>query len=111
MQRIKKYKILITGVAGFIGSKLATELVNLGHEVTGIDLLKYDKSSINHLYVKKNFYFYQADVTNKMLMKNFLKKKDFIIPLAGLVGAPLCEKNKKEAISVNLNAIKLIIKV
>ena len=109
MQRIKKYKILITGVAGFIGSKLATELVNLGHEVTGIDLLKYDKSSINHLYVRKNFYFYKVDVTNKLLMKKFLKKKDFIIPLAGLVGAPLCEKNKKEAIAVNLKAIKLII--
>ena len=75
MQRIKKYRILITGVAGFIGSKLATELVNLGHEVTGIDIFKYDKSSINHLYVKKNFYFYKADVTDKILMKNFLKKK------------------------------------
>ena len=29
-----------------------------------------------------------------------------IIPLAGLVGAPLCEKNKKEAINVNYKAIK-----
>ena len=75
MQRIKKYKILITGGAGFIGSKLATELVSLGHEVTGIDLLKYDKSSLNHLYVKKNFNFFKVDVTKKNLMKKFLKKK------------------------------------
>lgn len=109
MQRIKKYKILITGVAGFIGSKLATELVNMGHEVTGLDLLKYDKSSINHLYAKKNFHFYKHDVTNKKIIKRFLKNKDFIFPLAGLVGAPLCEKNKKEAIKVNLDAIQIIV--
>ena len=34
-------KILITGGAGYIGSILATELVELGHNVTVVDLLKY----------------------------------------------------------------------
>ncbi len=110
MQKIKRYRILITGVAGFIGSKLATELLNLGHDVTGVDVLKYDKSSINHLYYKKNFHFYKDDISKEKTIKQFIKKKDIIIPLAGLVGAPLCEKYKKEAIKVNLNAIKLIIK-
>jgi nucleoside-diphosphate-sugar epimerase len=110
MQKIKRYRILITGVAGFIGSKLATELLNLGHEVTGVDVLKYDKSSINHLYSKKNFHFHKDDISNEKTIKKFIKKKDIIIPLAGLVGAPLCEKNKKEAVKINLNAIKLIIK-
>ncbi len=110
MQKIKRHRILITGVAGFIGSKLATELLSLGHEVTGVDVLKYDKSSINHLYSKKNFYFYKDDISNEKTIKKFIKKKDIIIPLAGLVGAPLCEKYKKEAVKINLNAIKLIIK-
>ena len=32
--------------------------------------------------------------------------ENIIIPLAALVGAPLCEKKKKEAISVNLESIK-----
>ena len=35
---------------------------------------------------------------------------DFVIPLAGLVGAPLCEKRKKEAFKINVDAIKLIMK-
>ena len=38
-----------------------------------------------------------------------MKGKDFIIPLAGLVGAPLCEKFKKKTVKVNLDAIKYII--
>ena len=39
-------------------------------------------------------------------MKKLISKNEYIIPLAGLVGAPLCEKYKKEAINVNYNAIK-----
>ena len=35
-----------------------------------------------------------------------ISKNEYIIPLAGLVGAPLCEKYKKEAINVNYKAIK-----
>ena len=39
-----------------------------------------------------------------------MKRSDLIIPLAGLVGAPLCEKNKKEAVETNFEQIKNILK-
>ena len=42
-------KILITGGAGYIGSMLSTRLLNLGHQVTVVDLLKYDKGSLKIL--------------------------------------------------------------
>ena len=102
-------KILITGGGGDIGSMLSTELVNLGHEVTVIDLLKYDKGSLDHLYFNKNFIFVNGDIRKTKLLKNYINKNEFIIPLAALVGAPLCEKNKKEAIETNFNAIKKIL--
>ena len=44
-------------------------------------------------------------------MKNLIKKNEFIIPLAALVGAPLCEKYKKEAIDTNYKSIKSLIKM
>ena len=53
----KKYKILITGGAGYLGSMIATKLVLDGHEVTVIDKLKYSKTSLLHLFSHKNFYF------------------------------------------------------
>jgi len=102
--------ILITGVGGFIGSKLATKLLTLGYDVTGIDLLKYDSSSLNHLFLFSNFKFVKADITKEKIIKKFIRNKNFVIPLAALVGAPLCEKFKKEAIAVNVESIKLIIK-
>ena len=45
-----KKKILITGGAGYIGSKLATKLIKIGHKVTVIDILKFSSKSLNHLF-------------------------------------------------------------
>ena len=104
-------KILITGGAGYIGSMLSTRLLSLGHQVTIVDLLKYDKGSLNHLYFNKNFKLIKDDVRKKNLIKALAKKNDFIIPLAALVGAPLCEKNKKDAISTNLGTIKTLCEI
>ena len=101
--------ILITGGAGYIGSKLITKLLDLNYNVTVVDALKFSSRSLNHLFGNKKFTFIKGDVRNLKLMKSLVKKNEFIIPLAALVGAPLCEKNKKEAIQVNLNSIKKLI--
>ena len=103
-------KILITGGGGYIGSMLSTELINLGHKITVIDQLRYDKGSLDHLYFRKNFKLINEDVRSLKILKQHIVKNEFIIPLAALVGAPLCEKNKKEAVSVNFEAIKNILK-
>ena len=102
-------KILITGGAGYIGSKLSTELLNSGYKVTVIDRLDYSQNSINHLIYNKDFKLIVRDVRDKKLIKSLIKKNDIIIPLAGLVGAPLCEKNKKEAKETNYECIKHIV--
>ena len=104
-------KILITGGAGYIGSMLCTRLLEQGHFVTTIDLLKYDKSSLNHLYFYKNFNLIKEDIRKKNLMKKLIKEHEFIIPLAALVGAPLCDKYKKDAVSTNRDSITSLCKL
>ena len=103
-------KVFVTGGAGYIGSMLSTKLLDLGYHVTVIDLLKYDKGSLNHLYFYKNFELLREDVRKKDLIKKLIRKFDFIIPLAALVGAPLCQKFKKDAISTNFGTIKTLCK-
>ena len=102
-------KILITGGGGYVGSMLSTSLVKLGHEVTVLDLMKYNRGSLNHLFYYKNFKLIKKDVRNKKILKNLIKKNEYIIPLAALVGAPLCDKYKKDAISVNHRSIKTLV--
>ncbi len=88
---------------------LCTKFVEEGYKVTAVDILKYEKNSLGHLFSKKNFVFFKLDVTKKKNVKKIILNQDFIIPLAALVGAPLCEKRKKEAIKVNVESIKLIL--
>ena len=47
-------------------------------------------------------------ISEKKLMKNLVKRNDFIVPLAALVGAPLCEKFKKDAVNTNLRSVKML---
>jgi len=71
-------RILVTGVAGFLGSHLADELVKNDHEVIGIDnLYTGAKININNLLSSKKFKFEEADVTNKL---NY--KVDLIVNMA-----------------------------
>ena len=63
-----KYKILVTGVAGFLGSHLAEKLANFGHEVIGIDnMIGGYKDNI-----PKNIKFHQLDCCNLEKVKNIM---------------------------------------
>ena len=110
IKSMRKQKILITGAAGYLGSSIATKLVNLGHVVTAVDIIKYDKNSLSHLFYFDNFKFLKEDVTDEKVVKNILKNQDFIIPLAALVGAPLCEKFKKKTIITNVKSIEILLR-
>jgi len=103
-------KILVTGAAGYIGSMLCEQLVKDGFNVISADILNYSKSTLNHLFFFKNFTFFKYDITKKNNLKRLIKDVDFIVPLAALVGAPLCEKFKKKATQTNLNQIKDILR-
>jgi dTDP-glucose 4,6-dehydratase len=59
-----KKRVVITGVAGFIGSHLADALLDRDYSVIGIDnLLTGDTANISHL-ANRDFLFIKHDVTN-----------------------------------------------
>jgi UDP-glucose 4-epimerase len=59
-------KVLITGVAGFIGSNLAMRLVSENIEVTGIDNFSYGcERNISGLRKAKNFTFIHGDIADE----------------------------------------------
>jgi len=74
-------KILITGVAGFIGSNLAVKLIELDQEVIGIDNLSYGfERNIHNIRHHRNFQFILGDIANPLILKDC--NTDIIVHLA-----------------------------
>ncbi len=104
-----KQHILITGGAGYIGSVLTHELLNLDYQVTVVDNLMYKQNSLMHCFSNPNFKFIKADVCNHELMLPLIEGADIIIPLAAIVGAPACDHNPKLAKLINYDSMKFIL--
>ena len=102
-------KILITGGAGYLGSILCTDLIK-NHDVVVYDNLRYNQASLLNLFNNKNFKFVYGDVREYSKLSNYVNKADVIIPLAGIVGFPACNRDKQLATAVNYYQIKDILK-
>lgn len=100
-----KIKVLVTGGAGYIGSILVPELLLNGYEVTVYDNLMFQQTSFLDCCNHADFHFINADVRNNERLKEAMKGKDIIIPLAALVGAPLSNKDASSTIAINRDAV------
>ncbi len=98
-------KVLITGGAGYIGSVLTGRLLKNGYQVQVLDNLMYNQTSLLQYTSDPNFQFHYGDVRHTDKLKVLLKDADIIIPLAALVGMPVCDKNPLEAWSINRDAV------
>ena len=99
-------KILVTGCAGFIGSHLAERLLQLGHQVIGIDNInnyynqKQKEKNIDILKNYDRFLFYKEDIVQTNLINEF--KPDYVCHLAAMVGVRYSLKNPKLYARVNI---------
>jgi nucleoside-diphosphate-sugar epimerase len=103
--------ILITGGAGYLGSTMAPALLAAGHRVTVLDSFMFGQASLNQLCADPNFDVYRGDARDPDVLKPLLKKADIVIPLAALVGAPLCDADKVGAETINRDAVLSILKL
>jgi nucleoside-diphosphate-sugar epimerase len=99
-------KILVTGGAGYIGSVLVPMLLHEGYEVTVIDNLMYQQTSLLDCCWNEKLSIIRGDVRNKALLQEHVKQADVILPLACLTGAPLCDREPENAEAINYEAVK-----
>ena len=101
-------KILITGGAGYLGSVITETLLEGWREVTVLDNLMHNQTSVSIFSHHKNFKFVYGDVRDKELLKELVLQNDVIIPLAAIVGFPACERDKELATQINYEHVKFI---
>lgn len=105
-------KILVTGGAGYIGSILTPALLDLGYKVTVYDNFMHNQNSLLDCCSKKDFEVIKGDICDYEKINPMLSQFDVIIPLAALVGAPICRRNPQLTYLINFEAyINLIEKV
>jgi nucleoside-diphosphate-sugar epimerase len=103
-------RILVTGGAGYLGSILVPDLLAAGHAVTVLDNFLFRQSSLNQLCADPKFTVARGDIRDEALMRRLLATADIVIPLAALVGAPLCDRDPVAATSVNLDAPRAMLR-
>jgi nucleoside-diphosphate-sugar epimerase len=98
-------RVLVTGGAGYIGSILVPALLDRGFGVTVVDNFMYGQDSLAAVCHNRQFSLVRGDVRSTAVMKPLFKDADVIIPLAALVGAPLCDRDPIAATTTNKDAI------
>lgn len=105
------YRILVTGGAGYLGSTMVPELLNAGHHVTVVDNFMFKQTSLHHACYHPHFRVVKGDIRVESVMAPLLKDADIVIPLAALVGAPLCNQDPVGASTINHDAVLMMLKL
>lgn len=95
-------KILIVGGAGFIGTVLASKLLEKNYHVTILDKLIYDNKVIKKNFInKKNLNFILGDICDLNTQIRAIKEIDIVVYLAEIVGDPACNAKPEDALKTN----------
>ncbi len=106
-----RVKVLVTGGAGFIGSVVCPSLLAAGYAVTVVDTFSHRMNSLAPCCADRNFEVHRADCRDEGVMRELVRDSDVVIPLAAIVGAPLCQRDQVGAISINRDAVLMLTRI
>src|SRR5262245_57778970 len=103
-------RVLVTGAAGYIGSILVPALIAEGCEVIALDTYARNDAALASLCADPRFDPVRGDARDEHLIRSLVTRVDTVIPLAALVGAPLCKLDPINAQTTNLDAVLMLLK-
>lgn len=95
-------KVLITGGAGFFGLHMTKKCVDMGEEVTLLDIAEYDKSEYD-----KSVKLIKGDVRDTEIMDKLISENDVVIHAA----AALPLEKRKEIFSTNVDGTRNVLEL
>lgn len=100
---MKEKKILITGVAGFIGSNLAEAFLDKGYTVVGMDNLSTGKrQNLKQFSANTKFCFVEGDIRDRKLLDEIMPGINVVLHQAALGSVPRSIKDPVTSIDVNI---------
>lgn len=104
-------KVTITGGAGYIGSVLVPMLLERGCKVTVLDSFYFNQPALLDCCIHPDFHILRGDVRDEKTLRHAIEDAEYIIPLAAMVGFPLCRADETAARTVNQEAIELLLRI
>ena len=101
-------RALITGGGGYLGCVLVPTLLEAGYRVALLDSFPAGDAALADCCRFDAFEPVRGDVRDERLVRELVRKADIVIPLAALVGAPLCAQNPLDAVAVNRDAVAML---
>ncbi|MBL0059851.1 MAG: NAD-dependent epimerase/dehydratase [Elusimicrobia bacterium] len=101
-------RILVTGGAGYLGSVLVRYLLEHGYAVTVLDNFMFGQMSLLDVCHDERLRVVRGDARHEPTVRELLQEVDAVIPLAALVGAPLCDRDPVAAETTNAGAVELL---
>lgn len=108
---LKGTKVTVTGGAGYIGSVLVPMLLEHGCEVTVLDSFYFNQPTLLGCCIHPDFHILRGDVRDEQALRQAIQGADYILPLAAMVGFPLCRADETAARTVNQEAIELLVRI
>ena len=93
--------ILITGGEGFIGKRLSESLSKENYKIISFDLFHSSKN--------KKIKQFNGSILNPYDLDRAMKKCDYVIHLAAMVGVELTEKKRLECLEINIDGVKTVL--
>lgn len=103
-------RVLVTGGSGYIGSILVPQLLAEGHQVTVLDTFRHGGTELAPACQYSTFKPIKGDARDERLLDELVPQHDLLIPLAALVGAPLCKEDQIGAVTLNRDAVAALVK-
>ncbi|MEH0557416.1 NAD-dependent epimerase/dehydratase family protein [Streptomyces sp. B21-101] len=94
-------RIVLLGGAGYIGTVATRHLTGLGHHVTVVDGLIYQRGDDPGRLLPTTSAFVHADLRDPDALRRAAKGADAVVHLGGLVGEPACALDERLAVELN----------